>query len=114
VLVKNFHHDKGDFMLDIMILLGMQNFLRTNKIPYLITSSMGVEHFKQEQNIAPSLLDQIYRKRYYVVPSFAQFAKDRGYKSGPLHHPLEEGHAAWAAHLLNHINENNLLEGSDL
>lgn len=114
VLVKNFHHDKGDFMFDIMILLGMQNFLRTNKIPYLITSSMGIEHFKQEQNIAPSLLNQIYRKRYCVVPSFSQFAKNRGYKIGPLYHPLEEGHAAWAAHLLNYIHENNLFDNSDL
>ena len=97
-----------------MILLGMQNFLKNNKIPYLITSSMGVEHYKQEQIISVDLLNQIYRKRYYVYPSFFKFASDNGHKIGPGMHPLEEGHANWASHLLNYINENNLLDNSDL
>ena len=110
-LVKDFHYDHGDFMFDIMILLGMQNFLKNNKIPYLITSSMGVEHYKQEQIISVDLLNQIYRKRYYVYPSFFKFASDNGHKIGPGMHPLEEGHANWASHLLN---ENNLLDNSDL
>ena len=114
VLVKDFNYDYGHFNFDVMMLLGMQNFLKTNKVPYLITSSMGIEEELQKKIIHPYLLDQIYKKRYYVTPSFSLFAKSINCKIGPGLHPLEEGHAAWAEHLLTYINQNNLFDNSDL
>jgi len=114
ILVKEFNYNHGHFTFDMMIVLGIQNFLRINKIPYLLTSSMGIEHSIQESIISTELLDQLVKNRYYVYPSFSNFAKANDYKIGPMLHPLEEGHAAWASHLLNHINENNLLDNSDL
>jgi len=103
-------NDRGDHTLNVMIVLKMQNFLRTKKIPYLITTSMKME----TGVIKPELLAQIIKNRYYVVPSFAQFVKENNYKIGPLMHPLEEGHAAWADRLLKYIAIFDLLGNSDL
>jgi len=114
VLVKDFNYDYGHFTFDIMILLGMQNFLKANKIPYLITSSMGIEEDIQKKVLQQELLDQIYKKRYYVSPSFTAFAAANKCEIGPMLHPLEEGHALWATHLLDYINQNNLFDNSDL
>jgi len=113
-LVNHFSFDYGHFTFDMMMVLGMQNFLRTNKIPYLITASLSIEFYRKLQVITHELSNQIVKNRYYVQPSFFDFAKKNNYKIGPLMHPLEEGHAAWAAHLLTHINENNLLNNFDL
>ena len=113
-LVKDFTNDYGDHTLNVMMVLGMQNFLRTNKIPYLITASMKMETINQQRVIKPELLAQIIKNRYYVVPSFAQFVKENNYKLGPLIHPLEEGHAAWADRLLKYIAIFDLLGNSDL
>jgi hypothetical protein len=114
VLVKKFNCNYGHFTFDMMIVLGIQNFLRTNKIPYLLTSSMGVEHSMQESIIPNELLNQLVKNRYYVSPAFNIFANEHNCKIGPMLHPLEEGHAVWADHLLKHIDENNLLDNSDL
>jgi predicted secreted protein len=112
--VKHFNFDHGHFTFDMMMVLGIQNFLRINKIPYLITASLPIEFHLQQSVVSSTLLDQIVKNRYYVKPSFFDLTKSNNYKQGPLLHPLEEGHAAWAAHLLNYINENNLLDNSDL
>lgn len=116
IITRYFNHDFGNCMFGIMILLGMQNFLRSNKIPYLITSSMGnwVEREIQKNKLHQNLLDQIYKKRYYVEPSFMEFAKNNKYPIGPQLHPLEEGHIAWADHLMFYIDNNNLLGNTDL
>jgi hypothetical protein len=100
----------------MMVLLGMQNFLRANKIPYLITSSMGnnTELEFQKKYVSSSVLNQIYNKRYYVTPSFSKFCEGTNYEIGPQLHPLEEGHIAWADHLIAYIEQNNLLSNKDL
>jgi hypothetical protein len=101
-------------MFDMMIYLGIQNFLKINKIPYLITCSMGMEDHLRNKILSPEMLNQIYKKRFYTNPSFVKFVKENSYKIGPMLHPLEEGHAAWADHLLKHIDQNNLFDNSDL
>ena len=116
IITRHFNHDYGNFTFGMMILLGVQNFLRSNKVPYLITSSMGnyYEREAQKKVIPQSLLDQIYQKRYYAEPSFAEFSQINKYEIGPQFHPLEEGHAMWANHLLQHIETNNLFDNGDL
>lgn len=115
VLDKDFNHDYGNQMFDMMMILSIQNFLRINKIPYLISSALHIPQklrSNEPQHIPEYLINQIYEKRFFVVPSFNRFADN--FKRGPESHPLEEGHAAWATHLLNYINQNNLLDNSDL
>lgn len=116
ILSKDFNFDIGHETYDIMMVLAIQNFLRINKIPYLISSALCTPiKFELQKKYVPSiLLDQIYSRRYYTKPSFTEFTSDNKYKRGPGGHPLEEAHAGWAAHLLNHINQNNLFDNSDL
>jgi hypothetical protein len=114
VLVKEFNYNYGHFMFDMMIVLGIQNFLRTNKIPYILTASMGIEHCLQESIVSPELLNQLVRNRYYVYPSFSNFAVENNCKIGPMLHPLEDGHAKWANHLFDYVQTNNLLDNSDI
>jgi len=99
-----------------MVLLGMQNFLKVNRIPYIITSSMNnsYEAEAQKKFVPPALLDQIYGKRYYTDPSFLQFSKQNNCEIGPGLHPLEEGHKMWADHLFSYIENNNLFDNGDL
>jgi hypothetical protein len=116
VLVKDFDYNYGHFMFDTMLIIAMQNFLVANKIPYLFTSSMGnyVEDQLRQEIVPLSITDQIRKNRFYTNPSFINFAREIGVTIGPRLHPLEEGHAVWANHLLQYVNENNLLETVDL
>jgi hypothetical protein len=116
VITKYFNYDYGNFTFGMMVLLGMQNFLKVNRIPYIITSSMGnfYETEAQKKFIPPALLDQIYSKRYYTDPSFLQFSKQNNCEIGPGLHPLEEGHKMWADHLFSYIENNNLFDNGDL
>ena len=96
--------------------LGLQHFLMKNKIPYLLTSSMGTEHEKiiTTESVPNSVVNQIYKPRYYDDISFDQFTRMHGFNKGPGLHPLEEAHKAWAHHLLDHINKNDLFSNKDL
>jgi hypothetical protein len=95
----------------------VNTFFRTSiniiKIPYLLTSSMGNEREKMitTESVPASVVNQIYKPRYYDDISFAQFTHMHGFEIGPRLHPLEEAHKAWAHHLLDHINKNDLLYG---
>jgi hypothetical protein len=51
ILVKDFNHDRGIYTYNFMITLGIQNFLRNLKIPYLITYSMLSAWEKDIENI---------------------------------------------------------------
>jgi hypothetical protein len=114
LLVKDFNYDYGNFTFNIMIVLGIQNFLRIKKIPYLITSSLPLEILKQKSVISPQLLEQIVKNRYLINPSFNEFAMSNQYKTGPRSHPLEEAHAAWGSKLVKYIKTFNLLDNTDL
>ena len=115
LMVKDFNQDYGIFTFNIMMVLGIQNFLRINKIPYLITNSLSPEIPKQKSIISPQLLDQIVKKnRYLIDPSFHKFSMQNEYKMGPGGHPLEEAHMAWGSELVKYIKTFNLLDNSDL
>ena len=114
LLITDFNYDYGIFMFNIMMVLGIQNFLRINKIPYLITSSMKSEILNQKSIISSQLLDQIVKNRYLINPSFMEFTKQNQYKSGPGGHPLEGAHMAWGSELVKYIKTFNLLDNSDL
>lgn len=116
ILTKYFNHDIGHNTFGMMILLGMQNFLRINKVPYLFTSSMGNQYERavQKNFISQTLVDQIYEKRYLRNTSFMHFNWDKHLPTGPGLHPLEEGHIQWANHLQNYIDDNNLWGNEDL
>lgn len=116
VLVKDFDYDYGHFMYDMMIILAIQNFLRSNKIPYLLTSSMGshTEEKIQKMYISDHLFEQVHSLRCLLQPSFIKFARTNNFPIGPSLHPLEEGHAQWAKHLLDYITKNNLFSNGDL
>jgi hypothetical protein len=113
---KSVNTDLGNSMFDIMNILGMQNFLLRHKIPYLFTSSMGNAREAEilQKNVPAELLNGIYRPRFYDVISFNTHTGVNNYPRGSGGHPLREGHRAWAEHLLEHINTNNLLDNSDL
>jgi hypothetical protein len=62
-----------------------------------------------------SILDQRYAKRFYQIPSFSYHVfQELKLPSAPMGHPLADGHASWAAHLLQYIENNNLFNSSDL
>lgn len=116
VLTKHFNHDSGHYMYGIMMLLAIQNFLIVNKIPYLITSAMinDYENAVANKYIDQSLLNQVYAKRCLTNPSFMAFTKGKNLPFGPAHHPLEEGHIAWADFLLNYIHDHDITKATDL
>jgi hypothetical protein len=116
ILTTDFNHDKGIYMFDILQILGIQNFLINNHIPYLLTSSMGnfLEKIRLTNSVPSNVINQIYTKRYYDDISFHYFTEQNGFSRGPGLHPLEEAHAAWAQHLLDYINKHDLFSNKDL
>jgi hypothetical protein len=116
LLVTDFSNLKSELERDQLIILGIQNFLRVNKIPYLLTWSFhhGSMYDDEKAHISPAILDQRYLKRFYQHPSFNIFSFNNKFPTGPGKHPLLEGHRAWADHLLTHIEKNNLFDNSDL
>jgi len=114
LLVRDFNYDYGNFTFNIMMVLGIQNFLRINKIPYLMTTSLSLEIVKQKCIIPAHLLEQIVKNRYFINPSFNDFTNLNRYKTGPRRHPLEEAHAAWGSKLVKYIKTFNLLDNTDL
>lgn len=110
LFTMHFNFDYGNCYFDLMLTLGIQNFLKVNKIPYLITSSMGNSDEKdiQEKFIPLDILNQIDNVRYHDSPSFLTYNAIQRFNTGPRFHPLEPGHAAWAEYLLNYISKNNL------
>ncbi len=115
ILSTKYDYDHGHYTFDNMMILGMQNFLRINKIPYLFTSSMAHEfELKIKEKYVSQFSDQIYKHRFLETPSFNSFTRALNFPYGPGAHPLEEGHQAWAEYLLEYIKTNNLLDNSDL
>jgi len=117
IMTRHFNSDQGHYDFDQMMILGIQNFLRTNCIPYLLTNSMHNQLVFEDEKIyvSKNILDQRYRYRYYQKISFDQYNKTVVKAPiGPEHHPLEEGHRKWAEHILDHIEKFNLTDNQDL
>jgi len=117
ILTKDFSHDCAIYTYNFMITLGIQNFLRQLKIPYLITYSMlsswekdiEATHINPEQKLLLYDTPRIYREE-----SFMGFVLNNSLSVGPNNHPLEEGHQQWARFLLEYIEKNDLLQNMDL
>jgi len=116
MFTKNFSGDIGFYNFDAMMVLGIQNFLIRNKIPYLLTSSMNNIYEDEITNniISKVVLDQVYKHRCFINPSFMIFNRDVNQGIGPGYHPLEGGHQLWAEYLLKYIENHNLLDNRDL
>lgn len=115
-LVRYFNYDPAHYTYDNMLVLAMQNFLRVNKIPYLITTSMrpSAEEELYRKHIPNSLYRFFDNKRYHPDPSFQTWNAIHNLKPGKFHHPLEEGHKVWAEYLIKYITEHDLLSNTDL
>lgn len=117
IMVANFHHPKGDHDLDQQMVLGLQNFLRINRVPYLLTWSMHHGMLYEEENkfVPGPVLKQRYSKRFLQYPSFAYYVfHELKLSKAPEGHPLADGHLAWANHLNDYITKCDLLNNSDL
>ena len=117
VLTNYFHDAEADNAYDQLMILGLQNFLKTNKVPYLMSWSMHhlINYEDERQHIPESLLMQRYAKRFYQEPSFAYHVfHELGLQRAEGGHPLTDGHAAWAEHLLDYIESTNLFDNGDL
>lgn len=113
---KYFQDYAGDHDFDQQMILGIQNFLRVNKVPYLMSWSMhhGLDYELETLYVSKYLLDQRYNKRFYQNPSFSIFTGNLNLPRGPGNHPLTEGHRLWADHIIKYIKQNNLFDNSDL
>lgn len=117
IMVTNFHHPIGDHDLDQQMILGLQNFLRINRVPYLFTWSMhhGAIYEEEEKFVTPMILKQRYARRFLQKPSFAYYVfQELKTQKAPEGHPLTDGHLAWADYIENYININDLWGNSDL
>lgn len=117
MLTQNFSSPQGDHDFDAMMLLGLQNFLRINRVPYLMTTMMHHDLIYQDEikYVPAPVINQRYTPRYYDRPSFAYwaFTQHRCVRA-PGGHPMEDGHLLWADHIWAHITGNNLTNPGDL
>lgn len=111
VLTQYYYEDYGYFMHDCLMVLGIQNFLKTTRVPYLLTMSMmdAKENQLLIDNIPPEIRNQFDSTRYLIQPSFLQYTLDKGYQVGKNFHPLEDAHREWGLFLSRIIRINNLL-----
>lgn len=116
VLTKYYNHDYGWYNFNMMMILGIQNFLKINNVPYLLTTSMhhNAEYEREKSFVTPETYNQLDFNRYYMEPSFMVFNNSKNYPIGKSLHPLEEGHKNWAKHLIQIIDERNLFSTGDL
>ena len=103
--------------------LYLQNYLKTNNIPYLFTAAQNSyyknEHYdriSQDSSIA-NVHNSIDWDKWFFFPAgtqpkhtltprgFHQWARENGYSAGPDLHPLEEAHRDAAALLQEKFDE---------
>lgn len=116
-LTGYFQDERSDYEYDQMMVLGIQNFLRVNRVPYLLSWSMHhpIIYDDEVRLVPPEILQQRYDHRFYQRPSFAYHVfHELGLQRAPEGHPLVDGHAAWANRLLEYVDANNLFDNGDL
>ena len=114
LFIKHYSYDHGIYTFNHMIVLGIQNFLRTLKIPYLLTYSMPGYSDNEKKYISLAQNNLYYLKRIIKYPSFMLYNNTNGWPVGSEKHPLEEGHRQWASFLIDYIEKENLFDNSDL
>jgi hypothetical protein len=115
-LTRHYSSPEAEHDYDQLMILGLQNFLRVHRVPYIITSSMsiGATYDDEAKYVPKHIALQRYRPRYFDRPSFVGYIHVHGYERGPELHPLVEGHRAWAEYLLKYIDQYALRDNSDL
>jgi len=88
-------------------ILSMQSFLKGLGIRYLMSDSMhhDEEFWNYYKTVHTNVVYMIDTDRYYRDEPFNSFVGRKGLPFGKYHHPLEEGHIAWAQHLMGYIYE---------
>lgn len=116
ILVTDYNYDQSHYNFDTMLILAMQNFLKVNKVPYVITSSMrnAREEEFYKKHVPMDVYEMFNNKRYHIQPSFQTWNAIHKLPVGEFHHPLEEGHKVWAQYLIEYIDSHNLFDNSDL
>lgn len=117
ILVKDFNHDSGIYLYNYMIISAIKNFLKSLKIPYIMTYSMLHDFEKQIENnyITEKQIDLLYNTpRIYREKSFSVYSDEHFCKKGPDTHPLEEGHQIWSKFITEYIEKYNLSNNKDL
>lgn len=94
-------------------ILCLQAFLSRHYMDYLITRSMGPEtgvknFYEKYYNTYPDSLAMIDKKYFPDIPPFNEYVGAKKLPFGPMHHPLEEGHVAWAKYLSEYLIQNNM------
>lgn len=114
ILTEQYHAGKGDHDFDQMMILGIQNFLRVNKIPYLITASSYYAPTRRDEKkyVPDRIVDQRYKSRINLEPSFAEYTWNL--PIGPQRHPLTDAHTHWANYVGDYIVQHELYNNSDL
>jgi hypothetical protein len=101
------HEHARRYMLQV---LSMQAFLKTLGVGYLMTRSMhdGAKFDQAFDNLPQCQHNLIDRITFPKMQAFNGFATLKRVPFGKYQHPLEDGHAAWANHLLEYMKNNNL------
>jgi len=87
--------------------LGMQQFLKSLGISYMMSDSMhhDEDFWNEYKKIHTNVLYMIDTDRYYRNEPFNSYVGRKKLPIGKFLHPLEEGHKAWAEHLMGVIYE---------
>lgn len=101
-----FDHPFEQAQRHIVQTLSIQSLLKVFKIDYLITNSMNdnPEFIEEYNNLPLDVRKQIDRRHYPTTP-FNVFAGNLKVPFGKHHHPLEEGHEAWAKYLMGYMKD---------
>ena len=112
---NNIYDEVYDDSRTIVNVLSLQSWLKANKIPYMFTSGLWLDYTQMNEDMK-SMVDMIDLKRYFnaMDSTFHMYKICDAYPKGPRHHPLEEGHAAWASMLYQYIQENKWMLKYDI
>lgn len=110
--VLNFDHHREQAERYVSQLLSIQAFLKGLGIDNLITRSMNddVLFTNAYSSLPAEVLSLIDKKHFPDLLPFNNYCGRLGLPFGPDHHPLEDGHAAWAKYLMQYMQTNNIGE----
>ena len=89
----------------------MQSYLKSRGINYLMTDSMayGPEFWETYRSMNAAITNQIDMVHYNTEEPFNWFCGRNKLPIGKHLHPLEEGHRAWANHLMGYMHTQGIV-----
>ena len=110
LIIRSFWCDRESMTRFLVTINSLQGFLLSNEIRFCFSHAMPICPLHPE--LTP-LVRSVDRDRFFrfmdASMDFLTFCNDAGVPAGAFHHPLEQGHERWAAHLANFIARNCLL-----